>query len=205
MNRNFLLAFNVVLLVLVGVLFYLHFSSPSKKTSTSTATTSAGVVSNIPPGDFRIGYFEMDSIENNYEYLKDVKNQLRAKENELSGQLNSLKNRYMAKVNKFQQEAQTMTQERQGAIQQELMQEQKVLQNKEQAMGGELQDESFKKMQTVNKTIEDFLKEYNKDKGYSYILANQPGTIYYKDSRYDITGEVLKGLNDDYKTKNKKK
>lgn len=197
MNRNFLLAFNAILLVLVGVLFYLHFTAAPKQ---STAVPTK-VMDNAPAGVFKIAYFEMDSIENNYEYLKDVKNQLKAKENQLTGQLTSLKNRYMDKVNKFQQEAQTMTQERQGAMQQELLQEQKMIQNKEQAMGADLQDESFKKMQTVNKTIEDFLKEFNKDKGYAYILAHQPGTIYYQDSRYDITSEMLKGLNASYKKK----
>jgi outer membrane protein len=196
MNRNFLLAFNIVLLILVAVLFYLHFSSAKQPPS-----TPAKVMEAAPAGPFKIAYFEMDSIENNYEYLKEVKNELKAKENQLTGQLTSLKNRYMEKVNKYQQEAQTMTQERQGAMQQELMQEQKMIQNKEQAMGGDLQDESFKKMQVVNKTIEDFLKEFNKDKGYAYILAHQPGTIYYKDSRFDITSEMLKGLNANYKKK----
>lgn len=197
MNRNFLLAFNIVLLILVAVLFYLHFSSSSKQQT----ATPAKVMDSTPTGPFKIGYFEMDSIENNYEYLKQVKSQLKAKENQLTGQLSSLKNHYMDKVKKFQQEAQTLSQERQGAMQQELLQEQKMIQNKEQAMGGDLQDESFKKMQVVNKTIEDFLKDFNKDKGYSYILAHQPGTIYYKDSRYDITREMLQGLNATYKKK----
>lgn len=201
MNRNFLLAFNVVLLVLVGVLFYLHFSSAKK---TASAAISVSDTDTAPAGSFRIAYFDMDSIERNYEYLKDVKNELKAKENELNGQLNSLKNRYMSKVTKFQQEAQTMTQERQSAMQQDLMQEQKVIQNKEQAVSGELQDESFKKMQDVNRTIEDFLKEFNKNKEYAYILGYQTGTIYYKDPRYDITDAVLKGLNERYKNKNKK-
>ena len=198
MNRNFLLAFNIVLLILVGVLFYLHFSSNKKTTSESVAVPNTAAA-----GTFRIAYFDMDSIERNYNYLKNVKNELKVKENELTKQLNTLKNRYLSKVNKFQQEAQTMTQERQGAMQQDLMQEQKVIQNKEQAMSGELQDESFKKMQDVNKTIEDFLKEFNKSKEYAYILGYQSGTIYYKDPSYDITAAVLNGLNNQYKTKNK--
>lgn len=199
MNKNLLLAFNVVLLILVAVLFYLHFSSNSVKAEPVRA--GAGTKS-APSGDFKIAYFEMDSIENNYEYLKDVKNELKTRENSLTAQLTTMKNKYMEKVNKFQQEAQTMTQERQGAMQQELMQEQKVIQNKEQAMGGELQDESYKRMSKVNSTIEDFLKEYNKDKKYAFILGYQPGTIYYKDSSYDITGPVLEGLNARYKKKN---
>lgn len=202
MNRNFLLAFNIVLLILVGVLFYLCFSPADKKTASAAVTVQDTAAS---AGTFRIAYFDMDSIERNYDYLKNVKNELKAKENELTSQLNTLKNRYMNKVNKFQQEAQTMTQERQGAMQQDLMQEQKVIQNKEQAMSGELQDESFKKMQDVNKTIEDFLKEFNKNKDYAYILGYQSGTIYYKDPRYDITSAVLKGLNDQYKNKTKEK
>lgn len=199
MNRNFLLAFNVVLLILVGVLFYLHFSSSSNKSTPAPAK----VMNAAPAGAFKIAYFDMDSVEKNYEYLKDVKNELKAKENQLTGQLNAMKDRYMSKVNKFQQEAQTMTQERQGAMQQDLLQEQKVIQNKEQALGLELQDESFKRLQKVNKTIEDFLEEFNRDKGYAYILAYQTGTIYYKDSRYDITEPLLKGLNENYKKKDK--
>jgi outer membrane protein len=197
MNRNFLLAFNVVLLILIGVLFYLYFSSARKP-----GTTVEAVHDTASAGAFRIAYFDMDSIEKNYDYLKNVKNELKSKENELNGQLTTLKNRYMSKVTKFQQEAQSMTQERQGTMQQDLMQEQKVIQNKEQAISSELQDESFKKMQDVNRTIEDFLKEYNRNKEYAYILGYQSGTIYYKDTRYDITDAVIKGLNEKYRNKN---
>ena len=81
------------------------------------------------------------------------------------------------------------------------MQKQKRIQDREQAMGLEMQDATFKKMQDVNKRIEDFLKQFNADKGYSYILAYQPGTIYYKDPRFDITNEVITGLNELYKKK----
>jgi len=194
--KNPLLALNILLLILVGVLFYLHFSSNKKpERKVAAATTDAN------SGTFKIAYFDMDSIENNYEYLKDVRNELKGKEQSLTTQLNQMKNRYMNKVNKFQQEAQTMTQERQGAIQQDLLQEQKIIQDKEQAVGHELQDASFKRMQEVNKTIEGFLKEFNKDKTYSYILAYQPGTIYYKDERFDITSAVLQGLNNNYRKK----
>ena len=197
MNRNLLLGFNVVLLILVGVLFYLHFSGSPKKTDAVSPTGTT----NVKAGAFTIAYFEMDSVENNYEYLKDVRNELKTKESQLTTQLNAMKKSYFDKVNKFQQEGQTMSQERQGAMQQDLMQEQKVIQNREQAMGAELQDASFKKMQDVNKKIEEYLKEFNKDKGYSYILAHQPGTIYYKDTQFDITGPVLQGLNEAYKKK----
>lgn len=197
MNKNVLIGVNLLMLIVVGVLAYLLYSSGKNNTSSSSV---APVVRN-GNAPFLIAYFEMDSIENNYELLKDVKNTLKVQEDEMNRQLNALKNQYMNKVNKFQQEAQSMTQEKQGTMQQDLMQEQKYIQNKEQSMGLELQDASFKKMQEVNKTIEEFLKEFNKDKSYAYILAHQPGMIYYKDTAFDLTGPILKGLNERYKKK----
>src|SRR4051812_5395875 len=102
MNKNILLTFNIVLLLLVGVLFYLHFSS---KSSSKKATSSAKAVRDTTPaGPFKMAYFEMDSIENNYAYLRDVKDELKTKENQMTAQLSSLRNRYMDKVNKFKQE-----------------------------------------------------------------------------------------------------
>ena len=68
-------------------------------------------------------------------------------------------------------------------------------------MDQEMQDESLKKLQDVKKKIEDYLKDYNKDKGYSYIFAGSPDLIYYKDTVYNITGDMLKGLNELYKKK----
>lgn len=196
MNRNFLLVFNIVLLILVGILFYLHFSSGTNKTPAAQP-----VVKNTASGDFRIAYFDMDSIENNYEYLKDVRNQLKTKEQALTAELNQMKNGYFQEVNNFNKQAQGMSQEQAGTVQQQLLQKQKRIQEREQAMGLDMQDATFKKMQEVNKRIEEFLKEYNSNKGYSYILAYQPGTIYYKDVRYDITADVLKGLNELYRKK----
>lgn len=202
MNKNVLLAFNIVLLALVGVLFYLHFSSNSSSKKKFGSNKSATDTAHCGP--FRMAYFEMDSIENNYAYLRDVKDELKVKENQMSEQLRSMRNRYIDKVNKFKQEAQTMSQEKQTAMQQDLMQEQQMMQTREQDLGSQMQDESFKKLQVVNQEIEGFLKEYNEDKGYSYIIAYQPGVIYYKDPRYDITADVLKGLNERYKGKKKK-
>jgi outer membrane protein len=198
MNKNLLLTLNIILFVLVVVLFYLHFSGGSKKTA---SVKSSKGDSSVVAGDFRIAYFEMDSIENNYELLKDIRNQLKTKEQALTSELNQIKNSYMAEVNKFSQSAQGMSQEQAGTIQNQLMQKQKRIQDREQAMGLEMQDATFKKMQDVNKRIEEFLKQFNAGKGYSYILAYQPGTIYYKDARYDVTQEVIAGLNELYKKK----
>jgi outer membrane protein len=45
------------------------------------------------------------------------------------------------------------------------------------------------------------LKEYNKDKKYAYIMSLEDRMFYYVDTVYDITREVIKGLNAQHKNK----
>ena len=58
-------------------------------------------------------------------------------------------------------------------------------------------------MKEIKQKIEDFVKDYNVSKNYSYIVAEEPGLFYYKDSVYNITADVIRGLNDKYKTSKK--
>src|SRR5687768_5651257 len=60
--KNLSLILNIVLLVAVSVLFYLHFSS---KGSSSSSSSQAAV------GDLSIAYILTDSIVKNYDFLKD--------------------------------------------------------------------------------------------------------------------------------------
>ena len=58
-------------------------------------------------------------------------------------------------------------------------------------------------MTDIIKRIETFLKEYNKEKVYSFIFEYEPNSlIYYKDTTYNITIDVIAGLNAAYKKKN---
>ncbi len=55
-------------------------------------------------------------------------------------------------------------------------------------------------MTSVRNKIENYLKEFNKEKGYAFIMSYEPGfMLYYRDSTYDITNDVINGLNEEYK------
>ena len=195
--KNFTIGLNVFLVVAVAILFYLHFSSTKKSTLTLQANKQE--INN----NFKIAYFEMDSIENNYEYLKDVRNTLRALEQQKSSELLGLKNANKAKLSDYQKKGNAMTQEEMVKSNDDLMKLDNELKTQEQIKSQELQDESMKKIQAVKKEIEDYLKDFNKDKNYSYILSSSTDIIYLKDSIYNITNDVIKGLNDQYKKKKK--
>ena len=192
--KNVSLGLNVVLVLAVAVLFYLHFSG--KK-----ATVQAVDTKSIPVGSFKIAYFEIDSIQTQFEYYKEIQKGLEAKDQEVTRQLNALKNAFAAKYQELQRSAQSLTQAELASRQQELQQMDKTYQGKEQMLTSELQEESIRKRQDVQKKIKEFLEAYNKDKGYSYIFSNLSDLLYFKDTAYDITKDVVNGLNQKYKKK----
>ena len=83
----------------------------------------------------------------------------------------------------------------------ELRQLEDRLKNRKQELDQQYQDFVMRKNLGVKKKIEDFLTEYNKTQGYSYIVAFEQGLFYYKDSAYNITSDLIKGLNEEYKNK----
>lgn len=193
--KNFTLVLNALLVIAVAVLFYLHFSPSSHQTfGTSNVTVQA-------PGSFKIAYFEMDSLQNQYEYYKEVRNSLLAKDQDMGKELSGLENNLRHKYQDLQKNGASLSQAEIASRQQEIMEMDKNLKNKKQLMEQDMQDESFRKLQDVKKRIEDFLKDYNKDRGYAYIFSNMPDMIYYKDTAYNVTADLVKGLNDLYRKK----
>ena len=194
--KNFILVINIVLAIAVAILFYLHFAT-CKKCSVPTASDSA----NKQRGSFKIAYFDLDSLENNFEFCKQAEKSLGTLEQQKRSELASRKDAYVAKVKEYQAKGQAMSQAELQAAQQDIAQREKDYTQDEQQKSQEMQEEKFKTLQDINKKIQDYLKEYNKDKTYAFIISSSSDLVYYKDSAYDITKDLVKGLNELYKSK----
>jgi outer membrane protein len=192
------LAFNIVLLVLVGVLFYLHFSS-GKKVAAAPAKVASTSVTNS--NQFKIAYFELDSITNSFSMVKDVKSELNREEDKMSNEMTQWQKRYNDKLAMYQSQAQQMNQTQSEDANRDMLQLQETIRNKKQELDQRYQGMYMQKMQDVRTRIQDYLKEYNKSRGYAYIFGYEPGFIYYRDSMYNITSDLIKGLNEQYKKK----
>jgi outer membrane protein len=182
--------FNGILAVAVVILFILHFTSGNAPVKAS-ATGGAGT---------KVAYFEIDSIQNSYEFFKEVKSALQVKDMENAKQLAGLKNAFAAKYQELQKNGRYLSQAEVANSQQELAQLEKNYTNKEQQLSQELQEESFKRLQEVKKRIEQFLEKYNKNKDFAYIFSSNPDLMYYKDTAYDITSDIIQGLNAEHKS-----
>lgn len=196
--KSGLLILNIVLLLSVGVLFYLHFSKNKPVTAARKAVVTSGDTKNC---DFRIAYFELDSITNSFSMVKDIKNELSREEDKMNGEMNQWQKRYNDKLQHYQSQAQQMNQVESENANRDMLQLQETIRNKKQELDQRYQNMYMQKMQDVKTKIENFLKEYNKTKGFSYIFAYEPGFIYYRDTIYNITADLVKGLNEQYTKK----
>ncbi|HEX2534058.1 MAG TPA: OmpH family outer membrane protein [Chitinophagaceae bacterium] len=205
--KSGLLILNLVLLVLVGVLFYLHFSKPAVAGVRKEANPK-GVVASAQPSageEFRIAYFDMDSVQESFVLVKEVKNELSRKEANIASELSRLDKAFRDKYAQFQSQAQNqaMTQVESETAQRTMMQMEQDMRTRKQALDQEYQDHYMRRMRELKTKIEEYLKDYNATKRYTYIFAYEPGLIYYRDTTYNITHDVIKGLNEQYSAKKK--
>jgi outer membrane protein len=204
MNR-ILLVLNIVLVVAVAVLFYLYFSSKPASNKPAAPAKVAGTTG--VNSAFKIAYFELDSVTNSFAMVKDVKSELSREEEKMGAEMRMWQKRYNDKLAYYQNQAQAqqMSEVQSENANREMLQLQETIRNKKAELDQSYQNIYMQKQQAIKLKIEEFLKEYNKDKGFSYIFANEAGFMYLRDSAYDITSDVVKGLNSGYKKKEPKK
>lgn len=198
--KQFLIITNIILIIATGILFYLHFAH---KTDVETQKKQSEAV--VKAAGSQFVYFEIDSVQNNYSYFKEVKNYLQGRNNGMEQKLEKMRNDYTAKINDFNKRGPSLSQTEQSQMQEDLMRMESNFRQQQEAMGQELQNETIEKMMDVKTRIQDFLKEYSSRKGYVYVFAtgSSDDVVYYKDSLKDITKELLMELNKEYQAKKK--
>ena len=101
----------------------------------------------------------------------------------------------------FQQKLQqnAYTREQAEGIQASLQKQAADLDVLNQRLSNEFQTETDKYNNALRDSIQHFLARYNKDKKYSLILSKAGDNLLYADKAFDITAEVIAGLNKAYK------
>lgn len=166
--------------------------------SASTKTANAGM---------KIAYIEVDSIMSQYKFCKEYSLILEKKSQNIQNTVNAKGRSLQAAAAKFQQDIQNnkYTQQQAEAVQAGLQKQNADLQALQQRLGAEFQAETEKFNKALRDSIQHYLAVYNKDKNFSLILSKAGDNILYADKTYDITNEVIAGLNKAYKPVAKKK
>ena len=153
------------------------------------------------PTELKIAYVEVDSIMTQYKFCKDYSLILQKKGQNIQNTLAAKQQQLQAAAANFQQKVQqnAYTREQAEGVQAGLQKQSNDLQALDQRLSNEFQVETAKYNNALRDSIQHFLAAYNKDKKYSLILSKAGDNLLYADKAYDITNEVIAGLNKAYK------
>ena len=155
--------------------------------------------------EFKTAYIDTSKLMEESTEAKDIAEKYKDKSKVMGSQLEVEVNRFKSEAANFQKNAQANGQvwaQQKGA---ELQRREQELSYAQQAMLQQLQSESGVEMDSLVSTYRKVIKEYGKDKGYDYIYGTGDiaSVLYAKDS-YDITKEIIKLVNEKYKSADKK-
>ena len=198
MNKG-LLALNIVLLIAVGILFFLFFN---KKDDTSSGTPARTDPDTAPQWQHTpVAYFDMDSIEANFVLWKQVQAEVVKREAGINDTINQMRNGFQSYYQKLQAQSANLSPRQKDSLSNELAQMDAEIKNRTSDLNQKYQTYFMTRQQEIVTKIKSYCKEFNKDKKYSYIIAREPGLFYYTDTAYNVTSELLKGLNAFYSKK----
>ena len=154
-------------------------------------------------GDMKIAYVEVDSIMSQYKFCKEYSLILQKKGQNIQNTLAQKQQALQAAVANFQQKVQqnAYTREQAEGVNASLQKQNNDLQILNQRLNAEFQNETDQFKKALRDSIQHYLASYNKDKKYSIIFSKQGDNLLYADKAYDITNEIVAGLNKAYKGK----
>lgn len=192
--KNASLVLNAVLVVAVGVLYYLHFTSKSGGTSSGDGETSGETAGNVL-------YINTDSVVMNYNFTKDKSAFIESNNKQREQMLRNKQGAYEAAVRKYQSSAAIMTERERATKEEQIMGMQNELMGLQQQFQQDAMMEEQALLSSIIDTLEDFMVGYTKGKPVDFVLGYQKnGTIFYRNPANDITKEVVQKLNERYKS-----
>lgn len=194
MKNNLSIVLNVVLLVAVIVLYVLHFSGKS-----ASEDNDASVIGSVNPENFSIAYVNSDSLLKNYDFFKELENQLISKRDKLTSEYQNRAEGLQKEIANFQSTAGNMTISQARAVEEDLQKKQQNLMMYQEQLGQQLRGEEAKMNTELYGKVSDYLRDFGLNKNLQLVLTYTKGSgVLYANDSLDITDQVLVGLNEAY-------
>ncbi len=195
--KQFSFVVNIVLVAAVAGLYYLHFGSNKKLKAEGTVTNTYRQKDSCGDKIPIVAYVELDSLNNNVTFIKLRKKELEAEQKVIANEYETSYRALTAERDEFLKKGNAITQQEAETFQAKLGQKQQEIETVKQKKAQRLAEKGAKIMEDMQNKVRVFMKAYNKDKNYSYILATGTGLdyLFFKDSTLNITSDVIRGLN----------
>lgn len=197
---------NFILNGFLALAFVLGFTQCAN--NNNAANQSAQVAGAAGTSAMKIAYVEIDSLLTKYNFWNDLNEQMIKKEENIRTTLNEKGRKLEKEAQEFQRKYENngfVSPERAQQEYQRIQKQQQDLAELQQKLTEELAIENQKNSLQLRDSINSFLKTYNEDKGYDLILSNTGfDNLLYANPVYNITNEIVEGLNARYAPSSKK-
>ena len=188
---------NVILVAAVAALFVIFYSGKTP----ATAETVAAEQTDVMP----VAYLNVDSLLMNYTFAQEASDKLMSKQEDARVKMNTKLRTFQNEVADFQRKLENnafMSRERAEKEQQRLAKKEQELQELEAKLTQDIMIENQKLNQQLADSLNNFLQIFNADGRYHVILSNSAkDNVLMANEQYDITNEVVNGLNARYSGK----
>ncbi|MEJ7587618.1 MAG: OmpH family outer membrane protein [Ferruginibacter sp.] len=179
---------NIVLIISVAFLYYLHFAG-RKKTTEYSAPVNHSSMDSTPHEKIVVAYVELDSLNNNVDFIRQRKKELEAEQKLIVNDYESSYRELTAQRDNFVKKGKAITPEEAEAFQEKLGLRQQEIEQAKQVKTQKLGEKGARIMEDMQGKLKDFMRDYNKQKKYTLIFTTGTGLDYflYKDSTLNIT------------------
>ncbi|WP_339926355.1 OmpH family outer membrane protein [uncultured Cyclobacterium sp.] len=168
----------------------------------ATDETVSGGESKTDISDIKIAYIVTDSVINNFEYFKERSAEIAEKGNKYQSELTNRAKGFEQEVASFQSTGGNMTRNQAQAKQEELMKKEENLMTYRQNIMAELSADETALYNEVYDKIQVYLNDYAASNDLEMILSyTRGGGVWYAKKNFDVTDDVISGINADYKDK----
>lgn len=193
--KNISLVLNVILIIAVSILYYLHFQG-KEPSNTEIESQPKQVLPLINAG---IVYVNSDSLLEQYDYYKSKKQEFEMAQSRIKQELKTQGEKLQQEVELYQKQAIGMTDMERAQKEEQLgMKQQQLMMRKDELLGN-LDADQGKTSEELYIRLNQFLKKYNEGKNYNFVLGYQAGGgILFANDSLNITKEIIDGLNKEY-------
>ena len=194
--KNISIGLNMILVVAVGILYYLHF----KGNNTTSSEESTHVSTVLPLSNAGIVFVNSDSLLDQYEYYRDKKVEFESAQAKVKAELKAQGDKLQQEVQDYQQQAGGMTEAQRAQKEEQLTGKQQQMMQRKDELLAKLDDEQSKSSEELYAKLNAYFKTHNKGRNFNYVLGFQKGGgILFANDSLNITKEVVDGLNKDFK------
>jgi len=189
--KNLSIVLNAILIVAVGILFFLHFSGENNAEVKTIA------------GEGAVVYVNTDSLLSSYNFSVDLNEKFLKKQEDSRTDFNFKAQKLEKEAVDFQRKLQNngfLNRERAEKAQRELMEKKQNLDQLDRKLSSELMAEQNENSKRLFDSVTNYLKLYNAKHKYSLIISTtKGGTVLHSANGLDVTKDIIDGLNARYK------